>query len=242
MSAVAPAATPPETLYASSWPRTIEERASVFKSTDGGGTWLKVLDAVEFDAFRSLTVDSGSAEHVYAGTQSSYFFRSEDAGTSWSCVTGVWAGGVFGIAVDPLSSATLYAASSQTVGIPEGPFICSVVKSTDFGRTWATVPGLPQFGFSSVAIDPASPHRLYASATDMLYRSEDGGLSWTPITNDPTPIFVLGYAFDPLRPRHFYVAPYAGVYDIELFGRLPVAPPGASSPRVPVRVVRPVRP
>jgi len=57
-----------------------------------------------------------------------------------------------------------------------------IFSSTDAGRSWKTVGGLPKKAWSVLAQDPRRPETSFALAADgMLLRSEDGGKTWRQV-------------------------------------------------------------
>jgi photosystem II stability/assembly factor-like uncharacterized protein len=75
------------------------------------------------------------------------------------------------LAVDPITSTTLYAGTSR-----------GVFKSTDGAANWIVAnTGLPAFSVPSLAVNPMTPTTLYAgTAGDGVYKSTDGGATWQP--------------------------------------------------------------
>src|SRR5262249_39484801 len=114
-------------------------------------------------------------------------WKSADAGATWSMLFQFPSSvSIFGLAVDPTNSTSLYAATS-TVGVQ---------KSIDGGTTWTPVnngiPVLPNgtTNVQSVWIDPSSPDVIFASSGYGLSRSADGGGTWTQVAS--------GSAYSPL--------------------------------------------
>ena len=60
-----------------------------------------------------------------------------------------------------------------------------VIESRDGGATWAAVAPAPGLNLGSLAFDPVVPGRVYADGLDRLYRSGDGGRSWTALLGFP---------------------------------------------------------
>lgn len=66
-----------------------------------------------------------------------------------------------------------------------------LARSTDFGATWARVAGVPPGVYSLIVASPANPARFYViteaevGLPGNVHRSDDGGLSWTPLAQLP---------------------------------------------------------
>ncbi len=148
-----------------------------FKSTDGGFNW-RLLGGITGAAV--LALDPVSLSTVYAGT-SHGVWKSTDAGESWT-FAGLPATAVTTIVIDPLTPATLYAASSTD----------RVYKSTDGGANWTSFAvGFSvsrYFGVASILIDPSIPSTVYVMPQgegSPLYKSMDGAQTWSEIDSGP---------------------------------------------------------
>jgi hypothetical protein len=100
---------------------------------------------------------------------------------------GVVSGRVRAVAVHPTDPQTLY------IGAASG----GIWKTTDGGQNWQDIGhGLPSMTFGAIAIDPNNPETVYAGSGECvlipnfhiypgngLYKSTDGGQTWTLITN-----------------------------------------------------------
>src|SRR5262245_840364 len=109
----------PDTLYAEAWTADIgfqELISFVFKTTNGGLTWSPVLTVPIDSHVQGVTIDPQNPKTLYAVTGDhtgvGAVFKSTDGGDSWSDLstglTGV-SRDVRALAVDPLTSAILYA-------------------------------------------------------------------------------------------------------------------------------------
>jgi photosystem II stability/assembly factor-like uncharacterized protein len=137
------------------------EERGVFRSTDGGQTWQKVLYKDENTGGSDIEMDPSNPDVLYAclwrARQGPWEDRNEYGGAG---------GGIF--------------------------------KSTDGGDTWNKLGGgLPDDLMQAyVAIAASNSRRLYSSLADAhtthLYRSDDAGEHWTPITTDPRPAVRIG--------------------------------------------------
>lgn len=177
-------------------------------SDDLGATWHEPERApVAFPSGagavleRIWQITPGTADHpgrVYAGTQPSALFVSDDGGASFELVRSLWdhphrphwSPGFGGQAIhtilpDPADARTVVVAMSAG----------GVYRTTDDGATWsASNSGIharyepdpwPEYGqcVHKVARDPARPGRLYAQVHHGVYRSDDGGLRWSSIAD-----------------------------------------------------------
>jgi uncharacterized protein (TIGR03437 family) len=132
----------------------------------------------------ALVLDPLNHNTMYAGTNGGVF-KSTNGGQSW---TGVNSGlpdlGVRVLAIDPIHSGTVYALTNS-----------GIFKSADGGASWtatsvptATDPSGRTFypGIITLAIDPLNPSTLYAGTGAGVFKSANGGASWTAI-NDGLP-------------------------------------------------------
>ena len=181
------------------------EFTGVWKSADGGLNWTRAFDGADaqettgYKEFSSLDIDSNN--RIWAGTRmNSYWagggeiFYSDD-GATWTEAS--WKSSIGGTPNRVIISAAasdpnyIYALISNNADNKAN----WIAKSTDNGNTWTelTVPtdanGNPlgdangQAGYSmSFAVDPTDPNVLYAGEID-VFKSSDGGSSWTQITN-----------------------------------------------------------
>ena len=164
----------------------------VFRTTDGGKTWNKVLYKDDHTGAIDVTFDPHDPKIVYAalwqaqrqpwnfssGGPGSGLYRSSDEGATWTEVKGNGLpDGILGridVSVSGADSKRIYA----MVEAKEG----GLYRSDDAGQHWALI---SQDGrvrqrawyFSKIFADPKSIDTVYALNTGML-RSTDGGKKW----------------------------------------------------------------
>lgn len=167
---------------------------------------------------------------VWAGTQPSALFKSNDRGETFELVRSLW-----DHPHRPLWEAGFGGQAIHTIAPhPTDPDIVTVAMSTggvyrteDGGRTWVPhnrgirtdfLPGPePEFGqcVHKIAVDAGDPDRLYAQNHGGVFRSDDAGDSWTSISKGLPADFGFPIVAHPHRPGTIYVYPL--IADIERF-------------------------
>jgi photosystem II stability/assembly factor-like uncharacterized protein len=169
----------------------------VFKSTDGGKSWKKILFVDDRTGAIDLVMDPNHPDVLYAamwqgqrtawglvsGGPGSGLYKTTDGGDHWTNLThndGLPKGvlGRIGVALAPSHPDTLYAIFQADDG--------GVFRSDDAGATWKRVNDemkLRQRGFyyMAVFVDPKDPNTLYAPQVDALWVSHDGGKTFTKL-------------------------------------------------------------
>lgn len=162
------------------------EERGVFKTTDGGDTWEKVLYVGENTGAVSLEMPPGQSSTILAATYQrrrraygfvgggpgSGIYRSTDGGETWSEVTeGLPEGDKGRIGFNTISGRP-----DLVMAMVEAREEGGVYRSTDAGQSWEHVNDLnprPMY-YSKIRMDPNDPDRMYVLGTQ-LHRSEDGG-------------------------------------------------------------------
>ncbi|MDT8319400.1 MAG: hypothetical protein RQ826_02615 [Xanthomonadales bacterium] len=174
----------------------------VYKSTDGGETWVH-LGLEDTRQISKIKIHPKNPDVVYVGAQGNPWgpsqargvYRSSDGGKNWQRVLFVnETTGASLLDIDVNSPDTLYAAMWDHQRLPwdvrSGGPGSGLWKTTDGGANWTEIGnGLPeQMGNTGVTVSPADPNRLYAmieAAEGGIYRSDDGGASWQYVNADP---------------------------------------------------------
>jgi photosystem II stability/assembly factor-like uncharacterized protein len=164
----------------------------LYKTSDRGKTWQKVLYVNPSTGCSDVAVDPKSPKVLYAamwdfrrqpdffrsGGPGSGLYKSSDGGAHWKRLAKGLPDGELGriaIAVAPSKGETVYATveSKKT----------ALYRSDDSGETWRMMStsfnvGVRPFYFSHLAVDPHNPERVYKPGF-MLTVSEDGGKSFS---------------------------------------------------------------
>jgi photosystem II stability/assembly factor-like uncharacterized protein len=189
----------------------------VWKTTDGGATWKPLTDDLGTLSIGAVAVAPSQPQTVYVGTGEGAlgidgidgigFIRSTDGGATWSLPVSVLAPKFFDLTVHPSKPGELLAATSA-----------GIQKSTDGGDTWKSV--FSKYAATAIVRVPGAPSTLLAAVWDIssasptwngfIYRSADGGDTWTPSGGTGTAPFDpdtgrLSIAIAPSAPSTVYV-------------------------------------
>jgi photosystem II stability/assembly factor-like uncharacterized protein len=204
----------------------------VFKTTDGGKTWTKVLYRNDSTGCAEMAMDPQDSSVLYAamwdvrrephnfrsGGPGSGLFKSTDSGATWHELRkGLPLGdlGRIGIAVPPTNHARVYA-------VVEAKNHTALFRSDDSGESWAEVNNSfnvsgRAFYFARLAADPKNADRVYKPGF-FLTVSEDGGESFSAAfsTNEGPGDAVHGDLhalwINPENPDQMLVGTDGGVY------------------------------
>jgi photosystem II stability/assembly factor-like uncharacterized protein len=175
----------PSTLYAG----TV---VGVFKSTDGAGSWSAQNTGLSNPFVTALAIDPRNPATLYVATLGGVF-KSTDAGAHWTRNdAGLPAEqpSVYALTVDPHDSAVVYAGTTA-----------GVFKSTNGGASWTFRPGVeivPEGYVSAVIVEPQNSSILFAASFGGgVYRSTDGGQTWSPFNAGLAGRFLTGLAISP---------------------------------------------
>jgi photosystem II stability/assembly factor-like uncharacterized protein len=176
------------------------QQRGVFKSTDGGMHWSKVLDQGPEIGISDLAICSGNPRVLFAGTWHTHrppwstygpidgpggaLYRSQDAGKSWTKLEGNglpegdW--GRVGVDVSSNCQRVYALVPAKKSGL---------YRSDDGGNTWTLANADPRLTsrawyFSSITVDPQNADVIYMPNV-ALYRSEDGGKTISIVRGAP---------------------------------------------------------
>jgi photosystem II stability/assembly factor-like uncharacterized protein len=176
----------------------------LYKSTDSGVTWSQVpgfptTAGTTFVLFDKASSSNGLATRtLYVGvaaTSGETLYRSTDGGSTWAPVPGGPAGLMPAQgALD--GSGRLVLTYANGLG-PNGITAGAVYKLTTADNTWTNItPAAPsaswQFGYGGLALDVRNPNTIVVSTIDRwstgddLYKSTDGGATWTGLNSVST--------------------------------------------------------
>ncbi len=210
IGALAVASSDPRVLYAGTGESDIRSDLAsgngVYRSQDGGSTWKHVglndsrqISRILVDPSDPQTVYAGVLGHAYGPNGERGVYKSTDGGEHWQRVLDRGPEtGIAEIAMAVRSPQVLFAAtwnahrSTWSTYAPLEGKGSALYRSTDGGAHWAAIAGhgLPSGAWGRVGVAvSADGRRIYATIPCPdhagLYRSDDGGDTWTLASSDP---------------------------------------------------------
>ena len=153
-------------------------RGNLFKSTDGGESWQRLVYGLDnLKPFSAIAVDAAAGNVLMAATQGDGVYRSEDGGDSWRAVNN-------GLASLDISLTYVMPGRSSVAAAAAGG-----LYRTDTGEeTWTLTLG-PEHQVSALA---GKDSRLWVGETSgQVMESDDGGQTWQPLASLPDNITAL---------------------------------------------------
>lgn len=209
------------------------EERGIYKTTDGGKSWTKILYVDEKTGGTDIRIDPRNPNKLFAamwqfrrkpwefksGGPGSGLYVSHDGGASWKRLTqedGLPEGdlGRMAIAIAPSDPARVYVLIEAEKS--------ALVRSDDGGHGWKTVNSetniaVRPFYYSNLRVDPENPDRVY-NVESRVRVSIDGGKSFDYIAaidccapSNTIHIDVHAMWIDPNDPRHMAVGNDGGI-------------------------------
>ena len=220
------------------------EERGVYKTTDGGATWDKVLYVDEKTGVADLIMDPKNPDVLYAsmwehrrtawnfnsGGENSALYKSTDGGATWNKIhNGFPPGklGRIGIAVAPSNPQRVYAVIESEKDSDKGMY-----RSDDGGSSWERTNGdfaltVRPFYFSRIVVDPKNPDIVVKGGLNGSI-SRDGGNTFKNLGNMHSDIHDI--VFDVNNSDMMHVGTDGGVYrswnggvTLEIVSNLPLS-------------------
>jgi uncharacterized repeat protein (TIGR01451 family) len=149
--------------------------SAAYRSTDGGASWGVSDAGLTASSVTDFAVAPSDPNVVYAATNLAVY-RSFDGGANW-------------LRAGETSTATMPRFTRSVVVHPTNPAVVyagtgggGIYRSTDGGGLFAVkADGLAVPSVNSLAIDPTTPTTLFAGTVFGIYRTTDGGETWTEV-------------------------------------------------------------
>ncbi len=165
---------------------------------DNGGSvrtatgWIDWIGADGMEA----AVDHTNANIIYGSSQNGSFYKTTNGGNSYTGLTtpstaGNW---TTPFVIDPNVNTTLY------VGYDE------LHKSTNSGGSWTQISSINIGKLNHIAVAPSNSNYIYVSSGNKIYRTTDGGTTWTNIATGLGSLTINGIAVHNSSPDKVAVA------------------------------------
>ena len=176
----------------------------VWKSVNAGRTWSfsglpksRHIPRIVIDPKNHDIVYAAVLGNIYKPTEDRGVYKSVDGGQSWSKVLfSNKHSGAVELVIDPSNPRILYASTWRVNRTPysfnSGGKGSALWKSVDQGKTWKKISTNKGFavgvlGIIGVTVSPVNPQKIWAivenETSGGVYRSDDGGLSWSYINS-----------------------------------------------------------
>jgi hypothetical protein len=155
---------------------------------------------------------------IYLGYAVGGVWKSTNHGTSFEPVFDEQGAGSIGdIAIHPTNPDIVYVGTGEPNNRQSASFGDGVYKTTDGGKTWKYI-GLKEVqSIGRIVIDPKNPETVYVAALGHLfgpnkerglYKSTNGGATWTLVKFIDDDTGISDVALDPSNPNVVYAASY----------------------------------
>lgn len=200
----------------------------LYKTTDGGETWNRILEIDEHTGVNEFVVDPRDSDNIVVSTYQrrrhvwvlinggpgSGIQRTTDGGKSWTKVKSGLPSrddmGRIGLAGAASQPDTLYAIIETANDSEEG-----VYRSDNFGVTWRKQSGhmttSPQY-YNEIVVDPNDADRIYSMDT-FTRVSHDGGKTWNMLSSAFRHVDDHALWVDPNNSAHIFIGGDGGVYE-----------------------------
>lgn len=198
----------------------------LYKTTDGGKTWNKVLDIDQDTGINEVHMDPHNPDIMYAssyqrrrhtwvlidGGPGSTVYKSIDGGNTWQKsdrgLPGVDKGKI-GLAISPHNSEILYAVVEAAEG--QSGFYRSSNRGASWQKMSSYVSSSPQY-YNEIVACPHKKDRVYSLDT-YLQVTEDGGKTFNGVGEADKHVDNHALIIDPDDAEHLIVGCDGGVYE-----------------------------
>ncbi|MDQ7816209.1 MAG: glycosyl hydrolase [Melioribacteraceae bacterium] len=197
----------------------------LYKTTDGGKTWNKVLNISENTGVNNVVFDPRDPDVIYAtseqrrrhifskigGGPESAVYKSVDAGATWEKIMSglpkVDIGGM-GIAVSPVNPDVVYLIV-QAAENGSGFY-----RSTNRGASWEKMSDHHESGqyYNEIYCDPKNVDKVYSVET-VSHVTVDAGRTWKPLGLNQRHVDDHALWIDPNDTEHFLIGGDGGIYE-----------------------------
>ena len=123
-----------------------------------------------------LAIHPSNEQIIYVSSPGGGIWKTTNGGANWAALTdnnSTWMN-VYALTIDPSNQNIVYAGMANSVGI---------IKSSDAGASWTATGAGPSGTVRKILIHPTSTNIVFAAASNGIWRSINGGSSWSQVHN-----------------------------------------------------------
>ena len=179
-----------------------------YRSVNSGNSWSYIQGNIpgnpQGNWVTPFAIDKSLPTTIYAAYDKLY--KSENRGNTWSTIGVFNAGSMDILELSPSDSKYIYV----------GKYNGSIWRTTNGGTNWNAMTNVGS-GLASIAIHPTDPNTLFAVlqnyvAGNKVYKSTDGGASWTNISGSLPNLPANSIVFQEDQNEGIYVGMDVGLY------------------------------
>lgn len=165
-----------------------------------------------------IEADPTDSRVVYVATAAGGILKTTNGGTSWNFVFDKESVSSIGdIAITPTNPSIIWAGTGEANNRQSGSWGNGIYKSMDGGKTWKRMGLENTMHIARIVINPRDPNVVYVAATGNLwaaspdrgvYRTMDGGKTWSQVLKVNEDTGATDIAIDPVSPTILYAATY----------------------------------
>src|SRR3954469_18989584 len=203
----------------------------IWKSTDGGRTYVPIFDSQPVQAIGALALGGGDHQLLWAGTGEAWairdsdmmgngVYKSADAGQTWTHMGLDETGRIGRILIHPTDPNIVYVCAAGRLTGPQQER--GVFKTTDGGKTWTRSLFVdPNSGCSGLSMDANDSNTLIAGTWEVVmhtyamlsggpgsgvFVTHDGGANWKRAVNGmpKSPVGKIDVKIAPSNPKRVY--------------------------------------
>jgi photosystem II stability/assembly factor-like uncharacterized protein len=202
------------------WSEDVPPKEKSLLTTEvlSGLAFRNIGPAIMSGRISDIAIHPGNRDIWYVAVGSGGVWKTENAGTTWSPIFDHESSYSIGcLTLDPNNPEVVWVGTGENVSGRHVGFGDGIYKSLNGGKTWTNM-GLPKSEhIARVLVDPRDSNTVYVAAEGPLwssggerglYKSTDGGKSWSLSLEISKDTGVASTAFDPSNPDIIYAAAY----------------------------------
>jgi hypothetical protein len=219
---------PPNDIVVKEWSKYLDQQADSPQTPGSTGNWTPKGPNSSAGGYAGIGRINCIAFHpsnfniFWVGTPAGGLWKTTNFGSTWTTVTdNMPVLGVSDIAINSTNPNIMYIATGDgdggslgsCTGSPTGDTkSIGILKSLDGGTTWNTT-GMNWSVTEAklirrLIINPSDPNILYAAASDGIWKTTNGGTSWTNIFETNPVTYFMDIEFKPGEPNTIYASTY----------------------------------